>query len=50
MVASGDPVIRPIPTVLVGALGGLLVGITSVGLRLGDHDRAADALPDAVGA
>jgi uncharacterized membrane protein YfcA len=28
---SADPHIRPIPTVLVGALGGLLVGITSVG-------------------
>jgi len=28
---SSDPVIRPIPTLLVGALGGLLVGITSVG-------------------
>src|SRR3712207_3144975 len=26
-----EPAIRPIPTVLVGALGGLLVGITSVG-------------------
>lgn len=26
-----DPVVRPIPTLLVGALGGLLVGITSVG-------------------
>jgi len=26
-----DPRIRPIPTLLVGALGGLLVGITSVG-------------------
>ncbi len=26
-----DPVIRPLPTLLVGALGGLLVGITSVG-------------------
>lgn len=26
-----DPVIRPIPTVIVGAVGGLLVGITSVG-------------------
>jgi uncharacterized protein len=26
-----DPVIRPVPTVAVGALGGLLVGITSVG-------------------
>lgn len=26
-----EPVIRPIPTVLVGAVGGLLVGITSVG-------------------
>ena len=31
--------------VAVGALGGLLVGITSVGVGLGDHDRAADALP-----
>jgi hypothetical protein len=32
-VSSGDenPHIRPIPTVLVGAFGGLLVGITSVG-------------------
>src|SRR5215213_4658165 len=29
--SSRDPVIRPIPTVLVGALGGALVGITSVG-------------------
>ncbi len=28
---SGDPHIRPVPTLLVGALGGLLVGITSVG-------------------
>ncbi len=28
---GGDPKVRPIPTVLVGALGGLLVGITSVG-------------------
>ncbi len=28
---ESDPVIRPVPTVLVGALGGLLVGITSVG-------------------
>jgi len=26
-----DPPVRPVPTVLVGALGGLLVGITSVG-------------------
>jgi len=26
-----DPAIRPLPTLLVGALGGLLVGITSVG-------------------
>ena len=31
--ATGDenPLIRPVPTLLVGALGGLLVGITSVG-------------------
>jgi len=29
--SSGPPVIRPIPTIAVGALGGLLVGITSVG-------------------
>ncbi len=28
---EGDPVVRPLPTILVGALGGLLVGITSVG-------------------
>jgi uncharacterized protein len=26
-----DPVIRPVPTLVVGAVGGLLVGITSVG-------------------
>ena len=26
-----EPVIRPIPTIIVGAVGGLLVGITSVG-------------------
>lgn len=26
-----DPYIRPLPTILIGALGGLLVGITSVG-------------------
>jgi uncharacterized protein len=26
-----DPAVRPVPTLLVGALGGLLVGITSVG-------------------
>jgi uncharacterized protein len=30
-VAPENPHIRPIPTLLVGALGGLLVGITSVG-------------------
>ncbi|MEO5662778.1 MAG: sulfite exporter TauE/SafE family protein [Nocardioides sp.] len=29
--ADPNPTIRPIPTLLVGALGGLLVGITSVG-------------------
>jgi uncharacterized membrane protein YfcA len=29
--AEREPVIRPIPTIAVGALGGLLVGITSVG-------------------
>jgi len=29
--AGREPVIRPVPTVLVGALGGALVGITSVG-------------------
>jgi uncharacterized membrane protein YfcA len=26
-----DPIVRPVPTILVGALGGLLVGVTSVG-------------------
>ena len=30
-VPDEEPVIRPIPTLLVGAVGGLLVGITSVG-------------------
>src|SRR4051794_23250568 len=29
---SGEPVVRPIPTILIGAVGGLLVGVTSVGL------------------
>ncbi len=29
--STDDPRIRPLPTLLVGALGGLLVGITSVG-------------------
>ena len=29
--ADRNPTVRPIPTLLVGALGGLLVGITSVG-------------------
>ncbi len=28
---EADPVVRPVPTLLVGMLGGLLVGITSVG-------------------
>lgn len=28
---DADPTIRPVPTLLVGALGGLLVGVTSVG-------------------
>ena len=27
----GEPVVKPLPTLLVGALGGLLVGVTSVG-------------------
>ncbi len=30
-VGESDPVVRPVPTLLVGALGGALVGITSVG-------------------
>ncbi len=29
--AESDPVVRPIPTIVVGAVGGLLVGVTSVG-------------------
>lgn len=29
--ASQDPPVRPIPTLIIGAIGGLLVGITSVG-------------------
>jgi hypothetical protein len=31
VIPTEDPKIRPIPTLIVGALGGLLVGITSVG-------------------
>ncbi|MGH3456651.1 sulfite exporter TauE/SafE family protein [Aeromicrobium sp.] len=30
-VVSAEPTVRPLPTLLVGAFGGLLVGITSVG-------------------
>ena len=30
-ISEDDPAIRPVPTLLVGAIGGLLVGITSVG-------------------
>src|SRR6058998_3663253 len=29
--AGNDPIVSPVPTILVGALGGLLVGVTSVG-------------------
>ena len=29
--SDDDPAVRPLPTLLIGALGGLLVGITSVG-------------------
>lgn len=28
---SSEPLVRPVPTILIGAFGGLLVGITSVG-------------------
>ena len=31
VISEEDPKLRPLPTLLVGALGGLLVGITSVG-------------------
>ncbi len=31
VISQDDPPVRPVPTVLVGAVGGLLVGITSVG-------------------
>ncbi len=31
VLSQDDPPVRPVPTVLVGAIGGLLVGITSVG-------------------
>lgn len=31
ILSEDDPTIKPIPTMLVGAIGGLLVGITSVG-------------------
>jgi hypothetical protein len=30
-VATVEPAVRPVPTLLIGAFGGLLVGITSVG-------------------
>ncbi|HET9861604.1 MAG TPA: sulfite exporter TauE/SafE family protein [Nocardioidaceae bacterium] len=30
-IAENNPTIRPVPTLLVGAMGGLLVGVTSVG-------------------
>ena len=30
-ISEDDPAIRPVPTLIVGAVGGLLVGITSVG-------------------
>ena len=30
-VPTGEPVVRPVATLLIGALGGLLVGVTSVG-------------------
>ena len=29
--ATGDPIVRPLPTFAIGVVGGLLVGITSVG-------------------
>jgi len=31
ILSDDEPVVRPVPTLLVGAVGGLLVGITSVG-------------------
>ena len=31
IMSQDDPIVRPIPTLIVGAIGGLLVGITSVG-------------------
>ncbi len=31
VIPEDDPTVRPVPTLLVGAVGGLLVGITSVG-------------------
>jgi uncharacterized membrane protein YfcA len=31
VISEDDPAVRPVPTLLVGAVGGLLVGITSVG-------------------
>ena len=30
-ISEDDPAIRPVPTLIVGAIGGLLVGVTSVG-------------------
>ncbi len=31
VISEDDPTVRPVPTLLVGAVGGLLVGVTSVG-------------------
>ena len=38
--------IRPLPTVVIGMVGGLIVGMTSVGFRLADDRAAAVPLPD----
>ena len=47
--STREPRIRPIPTVLVGALGGPARRHHQRGLRLGHHDLAADALPRPLG-
>ena len=45
--SSHDLTVRPIPTVVIGMVGGLIVGMTSVGLRVVDDRDAAVPLPDA---
>ena len=44
--ALRDLVVRPLPTVVIGMIGGVIVGLTSVGIRLADDRPAAVPVPD----